>query len=134
VTIRIALVDDNQPFRQAMHEKLVQQSGFDILWEASSGAGALGTARRSPPDIILLDISLGDMSGIEVMNQLNVDRPGVKVIALSTYNEKRFVVEMLKAGARGYVCKIDANDIVEAIHAVARGESYLSREVSRILG
>lgn len=117
-----------------MHEKLLQDPGFDIIWEAGSGGEALEIARRSPPDVMLLDISLGDMSGIEVTNQLTVDRPGVKVIALSTYNQKRFVLEMLKAGACGYVCKIDANDIVEAIRAVARGERYLSREITLILG
>jgi len=134
VTIRIALVDDNQPFRQAMHDKLKQDPEFDVLWEASSGTGALNIAHRLQPDVMLLDISLADMSGIDVMKQLNVDKSFIKVIALSTYNEKHFVLEMLKAGALGYVCKIDVNDIFAAIHAVARGEQYLSREISFVLG
>jgi DNA-binding NarL/FixJ family response regulator len=134
VTILVALVDDNQPFRQALHEKLVEDPELEIIWEASSGAEALSIAHRSQPDVMLLDISLGDMSGIDVLKRLDVDRSRVKVIALSTYNEKRFVLEMLKAGALGYVCKIDANDVFAAIHAVARGENYLSREISLILG
>lgn len=132
--IRIALVDDNQPFRQAMHEKLMQYPEFAVIWEASSGTEALNSVGQSQPDVLLLDISLADMSGIDVMKLLNASTPSIKVIALSTYGEKHFVLEMLNAGASGYLCKIDARDVAAAINAVSQGNIYLSSELGLILG
>jgi DNA-binding NarL/FixJ family response regulator len=127
VAIRIALVDDNLLFREAMREQLRREGDFDVVGEARSGMEAIDIAQRLRPDIMLLDISLSDLSGINVMKRLRLDNLSVSVIALSSYSEKHFVLEMLKAGARGYLCKIDGGDIANAVRAVASGEIYLSR-------
>jgi two-component system NarL family response regulator len=131
VTIRIILVDDHQLLREALRDKLEKEVDIEIIGMASDGRAAIELIEASAPDIVLLDIGLPDMSGVEVSAWVNARCPAVKVIALSMYADKRFASEMLKTGARGYVTKTTGGDeLLKAIRTVAAGDSYLCHEVA----
>ena len=131
VAIRLILVDDHQLLREALREKLSKEADIDILGEAGDGAGALQLVAELLPDMVLLDIGLPDMSGVEITARLNYEYPDIKILALSMYSDKRFVIEMLKAGAAGYVTKTSAgSELLDAIRAVAADKRYLDAEVA----
>jgi len=131
MSIRIALADDHRMFREALASTLALAPDIRIVGEAGSGRAAIEMAEKLRPEILVLDIAMPDMNGIEVAQRLRASCPEVKVIALSGHVDKRFVQEMLKAGASGYVAKAAAGaDLVRAIRAVAKGQEYLSSEVT----
>lgn len=131
VAIRLILVDDHQLLREALREKLSKEADIDIIGEAGDGRSALRLVAELLPDIVLLDIGLPDMNGVEITARLNDDYPDIKILALSMYSDKRFVMEMLKAGAAGYVTKTSAgSELLDAIRAVAAGKRYLGAEVA----
>jgi len=131
MSIRVALADDHRMFREALASALALESDIRIVGEAESGRTAIEMAEKLRPEILVLDIAMPDMNGIEVAQQMRRRCPDVKVIALSGYVDKRFVQEMLKAGASGYVAKAAAGaDLVRAIRAVAQGQNYLSPEIT----
>lgn len=134
MAIRIILVDDHHLLREALREKLSKEADFDIVGEAGDGRSALQLIAELVPDIVLLDIGLPEMNGVEIATRIGADHPSVKIIALSMYSDKRFVMEMLKAGAAGYVTKTaDGMELLNALRAVATGKRYLSTEVAAAL-
>lgn len=131
MSIRVALADDHRMFREALAATLAAEPDIETVGEAGSGHAAIEMAQKVRPEVLVLDIAMPDMNGIEVAQQLRTRCPEVKVIALSGYADKRFVHEMLKAGASGYVVKVAAGaELVRAIRAVAKGQHYLSPEIT----
>ncbi|WP_157271669.1 response regulator [Azohydromonas aeria] len=131
---RVLLVDDHRLVREAIAQTLRQEPGVEVAGEAGNAANALELAASLRPDVIVMDIHLPDRSGIELAPQLQRAQPGVRIVALSAYTDKRYVIEMLRAGALGYVTKSAAGfELVMAIRAVMAGQSYISPEVAGAL-
>ncbi len=127
--LRLVLADDHRMLREALAELLAREPDFEVAGEAASGREALEQVGRLRPDLLVLDVGLPDMSGIEVARRLR--HSATKVLVLSAHADKRFVQEALKAGAAGYVSKGAARtELASALRAVASGESYLSPEVA----
>ncbi|MBI5257226.1 MAG: response regulator transcription factor [Burkholderiales bacterium] len=132
--IRVLLAEDHRLVREALRGTLAQLSGIEVAGEAGDGQTALALTRALRPDVVVLDIGLPDISGIEVANRLRRCEPAPQVVALSAHCDKRFVTEMLCAGAMAYVTKSSAGTELErAIRAVASGQSYLCPEVANAL-
>jgi len=131
VTTRLILADDHAIFREALRAMLCMEADIEVIGEARNGREAMSLARDLTPDIVILDIGMPDMNGIEATAAIVARSPRIKVIALSTHSDRRFVGEMIKAGASGYVVKTAAStELLRAIRAVAQGQSYLCPQVA----
>lgn len=125
-SIRLMLVDDHEVVRTGLKSFLESQEGLLVIAEASSGKEALELALEHKPDVVIMDISMPDMDGLETTRRMKVSSPDCKVLALTVHTDKQYFFEMLSAGATGYVTKRSAaEDLVDAIHAVAVGNVYL---------
>jgi two-component system NarL family response regulator len=134
MTISVLLVDDHQLMREGLRAVLSRDSTITVIAEADTGWRALELVREMPPDIVVMDISMPDLNGIDATRRLHDKHPETKVIGLSTHTDKRYILAMLEAGALGYVVKAAAgDDLIRAIHAVARGDKYISPEVTGVL-
>jgi DNA-binding NarL/FixJ family response regulator len=127
---RIVLADDHQILREGLRALLEKQEGFQVVGEAENGRAAVQLAAKLKPCIVLIDVSMPDLNGVEAARRIRSAAPGVKVIALSMHSDKRYVAAMLKAGACGYVLKGQAfAEVKAAIDAVRDGQVYLGRGV-----
>jgi two-component system NarL family response regulator len=134
MSIRVMLVDDHKILRDALKGVLEREHDIALVGEACDGVEALAIARELQPDLILMDIGLPAMGGIEVTRTLLAEQPKIKVIALSTFSDRRVVLQMLDAGASGYVVKSSGRDeLLRAIRAVANGRTYLCPDASAVL-
>ncbi|MEO8410072.1 MAG: response regulator transcription factor [Propionivibrio sp.] len=134
MSIRVMLVDDHKILRDALKGILEREHDIVLVGEASNGLQALERARELLPDVVLMDIGLPAMGGIEVTRALLAELPKTKVVALSTFSDRRVVTEMLDAGASGYVVKSSGRDeLLRAIRAVANGRTYLCPDASVVL-
>ena len=125
------LVEDHRMVREALRDVLTRMPDVDVVGEAGTGAEALATAERVNPDVVVLDISLPDLSGIDVATRLRESVHPPRIVALSAFADKRFVKAMLRAGASAYVTKSAAGtELVQAIRAVAAGQGYFSPEIA----
>jgi two-component system NarL family response regulator len=132
MTIRIAIAEDQRMLRELLSQLLVREPDFGVVGSAATGGEALALAAQLEPDVLVLDISLPDVDGIEVARNLKKTLPGLKLVALSIHTERPVVQQMLRAGADAYVVKSSALDeLVQAIRAVAQGKLYLSPDVTR---
>ena len=132
--IRLVVADDHRMFREALRLSLA--AARDIVWagEAATGAETLAVVERLQPDIVVLDIALPDMNGVEVARQLRLRSPQSRLLALSGYDERMFIEAMLSAGAQGYVVKSAGGDeLIEAIRKVASGGQYFSGDAQHSL-
>ena len=129
--IRILLADDHGIVRQGFRMILAAQPDMEILGEASNGREAVELAEKLQPDVVVMDVAMPELNGIEATRRLATSAPHTRVLALSMHKDSVYVREILKAGARGYLLK-DAfdRDLVAAVRSVARGEGYLSPAVS----
>jgi len=128
---RILLVDDHAVVRQGFKMILDAQSDMEIVGEAGNGREAVELAAQLRPDIVVMDVAMPELNGIEATRRVIAAGPHIRVIALSMHKDSVYVREILRAGARGYLLKDSgADDLVKAIRAVAGGESYLSPAVS----
>ena len=131
MTVRIVLVDDHPVMRDGLRAVLETHSDFEIVGEAGNGLEAIEQVRRLAPDVVVMDIGMPDLNGVEATRRIQALDPGVKVLALSTYDDQQFVLEMLEAGASGYVLKANVTgELLQAIEAVSRNKSYLSPDVA----
>lgn len=127
--ITIVLADDHKMFREALRLSLNGVSDILLVGEAGSGAETLAVVTATSPDVLVLDIALPDINGIEVAKELKRTSPGLGIVVLSGYAERMFVEEMLKAGATAYVVKsAGADELVAAIRSVAAGQRYMSSD------
>ncbi len=131
--IRILLADDHTLMRQGLRHILEQSSDFEIVAEASSGMEAVEAARQHLPDIAVIDVAMKELNGIEAAAQILKISPQTAVIMLSMYDDERYVLRSVKAGARGYVLKNCAGDeLIQAISTVQKGNAFFSPAVARI--
>jgi DNA-binding NarL/FixJ family response regulator len=129
--IRILLADDHAVVRQGFKMILDAQPDMEIVGQAANGREAVDLAEQLRPDVVVMDVAMPELNGIEATRRLASSVPHVRVVALSMHKDSVYVREILRAGARGYLLKDSgAADLVAAIHAVASGESYLSPSVS----
>jgi len=131
MNIRVVLADDHKMILAALRSMLEKETDIAVVGEAGDGAALLELVARTMPDVAVVDIGMPGMNGIEATQRLLVGQPRLKVIALSAYSDKRFVLEMLNAGAKGYLIKASAGDeLSRAIRAIAQGRTYLCPEVA----
>ena len=128
--IRVLLADDHKPFREALRNMLQRDPDIEVAGEAGDGIRAVELVRSLLPDVVVMDIRMPRLNGIEAIAQLLAVHPPVKVIVLSVNSERIFASEMLAAGARGYVTKSDAEELPRAIRAVLNNLEYLSLELA----
>jgi DNA-binding NarL/FixJ family response regulator len=129
--IRILLADDHAVVRQGFKMILGAQSDMEIVGEAGNGREATELAEELRPDIVVMDVAMPELNGIEATRRLAASVPHTRVIALSMHKDSVYVREILRAGARGYLLKDSpAGDLVSAVRSVAFGQSYLSPAVS----
>jgi DNA-binding NarL/FixJ family response regulator len=134
VTIRVLLVEDHRMVREALRDVLTQVPDIEVVGEAGDAREALEQARAISPDVIVLDIALPDLNGIEVAARLRDSGNPAKVVALTAFSDKRFVTAMLRSGASAYVTKSAAGtELVRSIRAVAAGQAYFSPEIAGAL-
>jgi DNA-binding NarL/FixJ family response regulator len=128
------LADDHAILRQSLRQVLEHESDIAIIAEASNGPDALRLAKEAMPDVAVMDISMPGLDGINATRKLISDTPTLKVLALSAHAERHFVLQMVTAGARGYVVKTaGVNEIVKAIRAVAVDQPYLSQDAAHAM-
>lgn len=134
MSIRLMLVDDHRMLREALRGILEKTGDITMVAEADDGPTALALAREFTPDVVIMDIGLAGMSGIETTRRLLADNPGAKVLCLSTFADRRMVMQMIEAGARGYVVKsAGSEELLRGIRAVAQGGTYLYAEAAEAI-
>jgi DNA-binding NarL/FixJ family response regulator len=131
MSIKILLVDDHILVREGLRSILQSEFDLMVVGEADNGRMALQLINKLQPDIVVMDIAMPGLNGIEATRQIAAHSPTTRIIALSTYSDKRYVLAMLEAGAYGYVVKESASDeLLRAIRAVNRGQKYLSASIA----
>jgi two-component system, NarL family, response regulator NreC len=129
--IRILVADDHAVVRQGFKMILDAQADMEIVGEAANGREAVELAEHLRPDVVVMDVSMPELNGIEATRRLGESTPHTRVLALSMHKDSVYVREILRAGARGYLLKDSvADDLVSAVRAVASGEGYISQQVS----
>jgi DNA-binding NarL/FixJ family response regulator len=132
--IKIILADDHKIVRQGLRTLLEQEPDLEVMAEAEDGRMAVRLARELSPQVVIMDVSMPDLNGIEATRQVLAECPGVKVIALSMHADRRFVMNMLKAGASGYLLKDSAfEELATAIRMVLANKIYLSTEIANVV-
>lgn len=132
--IHIILVDDHQVVRDGIKSLLSACQEAEVIAEADSGAALFDLLRQHQPDIILLDIGLPDISGIEITRRLREEYPKVRVLILSMYNSEDYIFNALKAGAMGYLPKTTTRaELIEAVRQVHKGHEYFAPSISNII-
>lgn len=132
--IRIVLADDHVIFLAGLRALLRAQPAMEVVGEARSGTDAVRVARDTGPDVVLMDVSMPGMNGVEATRQIVAGRPETRVLCLSMHADERFVAAVLQAGAAGYLHKdCDVQELVGAIRAVAAGRGYLSSSVAGLV-
>lgn len=132
--IRILLADDHNIIRDGMRLLLERQAGFAVVGEAADGREVVQLAQEQTPDVVVMDIAMPNMNGIEATRRIVERRPEIGVVILSMHYDESYVIRSLKAGARAYLLK-DAvkTELIAAIQAVVQGRSFFSPKISRIL-
>jgi two-component system, NarL family, response regulator NreC len=132
--IRILLADDHNVLRDGMRLLLERQPGFSVVGEASDGRETVDFVESHQPNVVVMDIAMPNMNGIEATRRIVEKHPRTGVVILSMHHDESYVLRSLKAGARAYLLK-DAlkSELISAIHAVSQGRSFFSPKVSRIL-
>lgn len=129
--MRVLLADDHQLMRQGLRA-LLERQGIDVVAEAADGHEAIACANQARPDVVIIDVAMPGLNGIDATRRIKAESPLVKVLALSMNSDARYVTAMLDAGASGYLLKNAASDeLLNALTAVLGGETYLSPAILR---
>jgi two-component system response regulator NreC len=132
--IRILLADDHTVVRDGLRALLEKQEDMTVVAEAADGRDSVRLAEEHTPDVVVMDIAMPNMNGIEATRRILATNPQTGVVILSMHQDESYVLRSLKAGARGYLLKDSLRaDVIEAIRAVSQGRSFLTRKVGRIL-
>jgi DNA-binding NarL/FixJ family response regulator len=132
--IKVLLADDHVMMRGGLRMLLEQNAEIAVVGEAEDGRETVRIAKKLQPDVVVMDIAMPDMNGIEATRQIIAEHPGVKVIALSMHSDRHFVSEMLKAGAMAYLLKQCAVDeLITAIKTVLKNQTYISPCISSVV-
>lgn len=134
MTWRIVLADDHQLFRDGLSSLLQRSPGFDVVGQAADGLEVVRLCHELRPDVVLLDISMPGLNGIEATRRITAEAPGTRVLILSMHADRRFVAETLRAGARGYLLKDTAyTEVQRAIHEVMHGHVHLAPAITDVV-
>lgn len=134
MTTKIAIIDDHQLFREGVKRILEFEDSFAVVAEGDDGSEALKIVEESNPDVVIMDINMPNLNGIEATKELIEKFPNTKVIILSIHDDENYVTHALQTGAMGYLLKeMDADALIEAVRVVAEGGSYLHPKVTHSL-
>jgi NarL family two-component system response regulator LiaR len=129
--IRVLIADDHRLFRRGLRQVCEIEGGFEVVGEAEDGQQAIELAQSLQPDVILMDIEMPLVNGVEATRIITDESPAVRVIALTVYQEDKHVFEAIKAGAQGYLLKdVEEHTLVEAVRAVHRGEALIDSHMA----
>lgn len=132
--LRIVLADDHVVVRNGLRLILLQQPDFEVVGEASDGREVVRLAEIEQPDVVVMDIGMPNLNGIEAARRITANRPGTAVVILSMHSDEGYVVRSLKAGVRAYLLKDSAEaDLIAAIRAISAGRSFFSPAIRRLL-
>jgi len=131
---KIILADDHKIIREGLRSLLEKQPDMEVIAEAQDGLTAVSLVQKLHPNVVIMDIGMPEMNGIDATTKITADYKNVQVIALSMHSDRRFVMQMLKAGAAGYLLKDSAfEELVTAIHAVMQKQHYLSQKITDVV-
>ena len=134
MNIRIILADDHAIVRHGLSRAIQQEDDMEIVGQARDGHSTVALAKELLPNVVVMDISMPDLNGIEATREIQRKAPSVKIIALSMHSAKRYVTEMFRAGASGYLLKnCDFDELALAIRTVAEGKTYVSPSISSVV-
>lgn len=134
MSIKILLADDHKLVREGFRKLLAPEAGIEVVGEADTGRKTIEMARELLPDIVVMDITMPDLNGIEATSKIKKAVPNTKVLCLSMHADKRFVMAVIRAGASGYLLKdCSCEELCRAIRAVARNEVYLSSQIAHFV-
>ncbi len=132
--IRIVLADDHTLVRQGLRLMLEREPGLKVVAEASNGREALDAVDSSSPHVIIMDLAMPTLNGIEAARQIHLKYPAICIVVLSMHSDESYVLRALKAGARAYLLKDSADtDLINAVKAVTEGKAFFSPAISRVL-
>ncbi len=132
--MKVLLVDDHRMVRDGLRAILSTRPGIEIVGDADNGRAAVIAVQKLEPDIVVMDVGMADLNGIEATRRIKDAAPRVQIVALSTHSDKRYVLGMIDAGASGYVLKEAASDdLVLALKSVSAGKKYLSPEITGVV-
>ena len=133
-SLRIVLADDHTLFRQGVRRVLEEQAGWDVVAEASDGADAVRRTLDLEPHVVILDIAMPRLNGVEATRQIVKRLPGVRILIVSMYSDDVYVTQALEAGAHGFILKDAADaDLVRAVKDLAAGRSFFSPAVAKVM-
>ena len=134
MSIKVLLVDDHEIMREGLVALLRRHSQFETVGQAPDGRAAVEMVRQLAPDIVIMDIEMPNLNGIEATRQMLEINPQLKVMALSTHSRRSMVVQMLQAGAAGYMLKESAfTELMEGINAMTEGRTYLCTKIAKVV-
>ena len=134
MSIRVLIADDHEIMREGMCALLRRRPDVEVVGQAADGRQAVRLVKELAPDVVIMDIGMPNLNGIEATRQMVADNPKLKVMALSTHSDGAIVAKMLKAGASGYMLKDSAfAELMTGIDAMARGNTYLCTKIARVI-
>lgn len=134
MNIKIILADDHTILRQGLSRSFEQEKDIDVVGQAMDGHSTIDLVTELSPDVVVMDISMPDLNGIEATRRITKDWPKVKVVGLSMHSSDKYIREMFKAGASGYLLKnCPFEELVEAIKTVASGKTYISPSIGNMI-
>jgi two-component system, NarL family, response regulator NreC len=134
MSIRIILADDHAVLRHGLSKSFQNEKDMEIIAQAKDGRSTVELVKELKPDVVIMDIGMPDLNGIEATRQIVRDFPRIKVIALSMHSSKNFIIEMFKAGASGYLLKdCEFDELVNAVRIVVANKTYISPSISDVV-
>jgi len=132
--IKIALVDDHKLVRNGIKSLLEEEHDIEVIAEGANGLEALEIMQNERPDVLIIDVRMPEMNGIEAVSKLQNIDPTFKIIVLSMHDSEDYIIQSIKAGARGYLLKdTDKKEFIKAIHVVNNGGKYFSGDISNVI-
>lgn len=132
--IKILLVDDHQILRDGIRNVIERNTAMEVIAEAKDGREAIKLCKQLKPDVVIMDIAMEGLNGVEATTRIVQENPAIKIIALSMHSNKRFVLGMFKAGACGYLLKdCDSEELIKAINTVAINQKYIAQNISAVI-
>lgn len=132
--IKIILVDDHKILRDGLRNVIEKKANLQVVGEAQDGREAVKLCRELKPNVVVMDVSMPGLNGVEATKQITQENTDIKIIGLSMHSNKRFITGMFKAGAYGYLLKdSDSEELIDAIDSVARNKKYISNRISGII-